>query len=219
MHPPDCPDWEYRTDEVNEKALATRSTDILCELRTRAATVSAQILADTRPFHARLFCGLTPPGVEYYAGSYRGSEHRCLVFARVGIDEDPRVGAPPQQVAQMMNNLTAAMLRGIRILDKAAEVPHARFSREHKLYAVVVFTCRAFVDFLTIHPYVNGNGHIARLIAWSILGRYGWWPERWPVEPRTGEPQYSSAIGAYRDGNYKRLEQFVLGCLIAAPTT
>jgi len=68
-------------------------------------------------------------------------------------------------------------------LDGAHKLPNAHLPREQKLAYAVIFACSIFVTFLQIHPYANGNGHAARLVVWAILGRYGYWPKSWPIEP------------------------------------
>lgn len=78
---------------------------------------------------------------------------------------------------------------------------------------VVALASRVFEALLRIHPYVNGNGHIARLIVWCILGRYGYWPLRWTIDPRPTFPEYTVAIKEYRSGNPDMLERMIMQCL------
>jgi len=173
-------------------------------------------VSDTRRLHRQLFSELAPNGYNYYSGNYRGSDFRCLKYQPVGIQGDPRVGYPAEDVGAAMRQLEKCLRSGILGLDESFALPKAKLSRQTKLYYLVVFVSRMFVQFLTIHPYVNGNGHIARLMVWAVLGRYGYWPNRWPIEPRTGDPEYVSTIRAYRNGQPQCLEHYILKC-IAAP--
>jgi hypothetical protein len=61
---------------------------------------------------------------------------------------------------------------------------------------------------------VNGNGHAARFVLWTILGRYGYWPERWRVDPRPPDPPYTQLIFDYRSGNHEPLETYVLQSVV-----
>lgn len=207
MHPLDCPEWEYST-HANQAIIGPRIADILVELRTGTADTLA-ISSDTRTSHLTVFRDLTPIQCEYYAGHYRGSLFRCLRFYSVGIPGDNRVGAPPGSVTYLMTELGGVIQSGLLALDA-----NALLSDDDKLQYVVIFACRIFVHFLTIHPYANGNGHMGRLVVWSILGRYGYWPHRWTVEPRPPDPPYSELIRRYRSGDREPLERYIVQMLI-----
>jgi len=103
---------------------------------------------------------------------------------------------------------------GLAALDEAQILPNAQLAPEDKLLYAVVFACHVFEVFLRVHPYANGNGHAARLIVWAILCRYGYWPRKWPIEPRLTDPLYTSLLVEYRNGNRMPLEAFIVQCII-----
>lgn len=212
MHPGDCPNWEYKDHPSANRYLPLRCNSVLVNLRYGRPSPRA-LVRDTRNCHSELFEGLTPPRCGYYAGHYRGELFRCLQFHKVGIKADPRVGAPPGNVAAALQVLTDALYQGFPALDTATALPDAQLPPHDKVYYVVTFACRVFAEFLRIHPYVNGNGHMGRLIIWAILGAYGLWPKRWPLNDRPPDPPYSSLIEQHRDGNCEPLEKFVLQCV------
>lgn len=215
MHPPDCPPWNYRTPANSSRVLTDQLQQLLVRLGgARGDTLG--VIADTRRLHRHLFSGLTPTGYDYYAGNYRGSESRCLKHFAVGVQDDRSVGYPPEQVSSAMKRLGDILRSAIAGLDEGFALPNAKISRQTKLHFLVVFVSRMFVHFLTIHPYMDGNGHIARLMVWVVLGRYGYRPKHWPIEPRTGDPEYLRTIRAYRSGQPQQLEHYILKC-IAAP--
>ncbi|MBI3326069.1 MAG: Fic family protein [Nitrospinae bacterium] len=185
---------------------------IIAELR-HGYIDTKQTAADTRAVHQRLFRGLTPSEYEYYAGHYRGEEYRCLKHYSVRVGNDPRVGYPPQQVLGYMNELARIVQDTTAVLDTGHAIPDAQLSPEDKLSYIVAAACMIFEFFLRIHPYANGNGHAARFCIWAILGRYNYWPTRWPIEPRPADPPYTDMIVAYRDGNPEPLETYILHCL------
>ncbi len=215
MHPVDCPPWEYRDRADSSAVIQRQLQSVLVHFRGLGAEALG-IVSDTRGLHRQLFQDLTPNGFGYYAGNYRGADFRCLEHCPVSIRGDPRVGYPAEDVEGAIRRLLDIVRLGIVGLDDSFALPNAKLSRQTKLHFLVVFTSRMFVQFLTIHPYVNGNGHIARLMVWVVLGRYGYWPRRWPIEPRTTEPEYVSTIRAYRSGQPQHLEHYILKC-IAAP--
>lgn len=210
MHPTDCPAWEYTQVPDAAETVANRCTNFLVSLRRGALDCEA-FTRDTRRAHSQMFMGTTPVATPYYAGHYRGEKFRCLEFLHVMVLSDPRVGIPPDQVAPDMSNLADHIIRaGYSAITSAHALPSSRLPDEEKLYYVVIFACRVLVEFLRIHPYVNGNGHMGRFIVWLILAKFGYWPKRWPLHQ---SPSYHHLLKTYRDGDPTQLEAFVLQCL------
>ena len=214
MHPPDCPKWEYDNHPQREPILKTEIKSLLLDLRKRNID-SVHTAADTRVIHKRLFCNLTPPDASYYAGHYRGEEFSCLKFNKVGIRGDPRVGYAPHLVPGHMMDLFRVIRASMVGLDSGFLLPHSQLPMRDKILYAVIAVCKVFEQFLRIHPYVNGNGHAARFIIWAMLGRYGIWPIRFPVDPRPSDPPYTDCITAYRRGDPQPLERFVFQCLVS----
>ncbi|MGD0010194.1 MAG: hypothetical protein ABSE93_16815 [Terriglobia bacterium] len=208
MNPLDCPEWEYDNHPRRRVIVPQRVSEVLTDLVTRKIDAWS-VAVDTREVHRRVFRELTPAGYEYYAGHYRGEQFRCLRYYPVGVRGDPRVGAPPGSVGFLIRELNAEIRSGLRALDA-----NALLTREQKLRYIVALTCRAFVFFLTVHPYANGNGHAGRFIVWSMLGRYGHWPRRWPIDPRPPDPPYTQLITRCRDGDALPLESYLLQTLM-----
>jgi len=210
MHPADCPTWEYR-QHPHAGAVGIRCEAILNSLRNGKLPIDAT-LRDTRPLHADMFVNLTPATCPYYAGRYRGEKPRCLRHHPVTIQSDPRVGAAPARVAPDLANLNAHIIGvGLKTLDTAFAKSDSELPPEEKLNYLVIFACRVMVEFFRIHPYVNGNGHVGRLIVWLLLARFGYWPKKWPLD---GTPSYSTLIKQYRDGDRLPLQKFVLESII-----
>lgn len=212
MHPVDCPAWEYNQFPDYDNKLQDRIAKAIVQLHKGVVDTSATA-QDTRPLHGRIFDQLTPPNCPYYAGHYRGESYRCLEYYSVHVPGDPRVGAAPHLVITLMNGLANEIQSGIAALDDAHGLSNAQLPVEDKIFYAVDFACRVLEVFLRIHPYANGNGHIARFITWCILGRYGYWPIKWPVHPRPPDPPYTQLIFEHRNGNHAPLVQFVLSCI------
>jgi fido (protein-threonine AMPylation protein) len=203
MYPPDCPrEWNY--EQHSNRPLIAQRIQTFLELLVSGKVDTLAVASDSRPQHQELFTGFTPPECDYFAGHYRGENYYCLRFCPVGIQGDPRVGKPPLEVEVCMAEIGAQVKRGLLALDA-----NSSFSQKERLQYMVALACSTFVDFLTVHPYVNGNGHAGRLIVWCILGRYGYWPKNWPVEPRP-DPPYTMMIWLYRNGNRQPLESYIL---------
>jgi hypothetical protein len=214
MHPADCPKWEYDTHPNKNSILQQVLKATLIQLRN--GDLDTQTLAaDTRSIHFRFFCNLVPSDCSYYAGHYRGEDFRCLKYNQVGIQSDTRVGFPPHQIQGCMNELTDIVKEAVAALDEGMQIPNAQLSLKDKIVYIVAATCRIFELFLRIHPYVNGNGHMARFCIWSLLGRYELWPVSWPIDPRPNDPPYTDLIVSYRNGNRLPLEKFIIQSLIS----
>ena len=209
MQPSACPAWEYNTHPQYTTIVPARVAELLGDL-VRGDLDTRALVLDTRPAHCRVFKEVTPAGYEYYAGHYRGELFPCLRSYRVGIDGDARVGAPPESVGYLLGELHKQISARLTALDADSGL-----TTKERLKYIIPLACNALVLFLTVHPYANGNGHAARLMVWSILGRYGHWPHRWPVEPRPPDPPYTALIVRHRNGECKPLEDWLLRSLIA----
>jgi len=211
MHPADCPNFDYANHGRHREILADRTAGVVMALRRRSidTLVASQ---DSRTIHAHLFTDLTPPGCAYFAGHYRGEDFRCLKFYRVIVPGDPRVGSTPESVGVEMVSIAAA----IREAHEALDSLHGdkKVTSSDRLVATVKVVCSTLEAVLRVHPYANGNGHAGRFIVWAILGRYGYWPRNWPIEPRPPDPPYTAAIVQYRNGDPVPLEEFVLTNLV-----
>jgi fido (protein-threonine AMPylation protein) len=175
-------------------------------LDTRAAA------SDTRGVHARLFTGLTPPDQLYYAGHYRGEAFRCLRRYQNIIGS--RLGWKPSEVPWMMEIFKRSVTAAVGALDAGNAQPNSIASPEIKLLHTVQVACRFFELLCRIHPYANGNGHAARFCVWAILVRFGYYPVRWPIDPRPPDPPYTQLLQDYRAGKRDGLEQHVLKCCL-----
>jgi fido (protein-threonine AMPylation protein) len=209
-HPPDCPEFEYEHHPDRRTEIPQRVARILADLRRgRVDTLAAA--ADTRPVHGILFDGLTPPGHPYFAGHYRGEEFRCLRRYEVSIGGRP--GWPAAGVPYVMAELARSIAGAMRALDAGHDIPNAVLPPEIKLLHTVQVACRFFERMGWLHPYANGNGHAARFCLWATLARYGYFPVRWPIDPRPPDPPYTQLLLDYRAGNRAPLERYVLQCL------
>jgi len=106
-----------------------------------------------------------------------------------------------------MAGLSIWLKREIATLDGMATLSSA----EDLFLRTVRIAARLFCDFLTIHPYANGNGHTGRFLVWLVLGRFGYWPKKWHLHPRPNLPgyDYSKAIADARSGSPEALEEMI----------
>jgi hypothetical protein len=210
----DCKNWDYEK-HPDQACVADRCGQLLIGLRRGENVDHVARLCDSRPQHEHLFTGLTPNECTYPAGHYRGEAFPCLREYNVGVGSDNRVGTAAVHVAADLGLLSEQIRGVLASLDAAHKIPNAVISQEDKLLYVTEFAALVLVEFLRIHPYANGNGHIGRLLVWTVLGRYGFWPKQWPLDDRP-PPPYIECIIAYRNGNKEPLVQFMLKAIIGA---
>ena len=129
------------------------------------------------------------------------------------IPSDPRVGHLPGVVSRSMAEFAVEVQDTLTEIDRLYRISENVFTKPEKLIRCVQLLAAAFVYFLEIHPYANGNGHMGRLILIAGLRRQGLFIVGWPLHPRPADPPYSDAIKQYRSGNRAPLERFILSCM------
>jgi len=126
------------------------------------------------------------------------------------------VGANASNVHGEINRLGAAIIKTVDQIEQAIGAVPRPMPPPQRAIAVVKLACHAFVAFLTVHPYADGNGHTARALLWVLLMRFGYVPSEWTIDPRPGVPEYGTMIAEHRRGKPDLLEQYVLARLSLA---
>lgn len=204
----DCDHWEY-TGHPQAHTVAAACQKFLLELRADPPSKVAA-LSDTRPFHQQMFAAVAPPACPYLAGHYRGEGYDCLRQAQVSFGG--HLGTLPVGVLGAMGIYHQDILDALKELDAASHDPVKPLQGAAFLVRLAQLCAAALTRFLTIHPYKNGNGHMARLIVWVILGRYSTLPKKWWLNNRP--PGYAALLTLHRNGDKKPLEKFILECII-----
>jgi hypothetical protein len=212
MHPAWCPRWEYSTDPYADPILQGRTKEVLLWVVGESRHIQSRACHDTRHVHGWCFRDLVPSSVKYYAGHYRGENFACLRYSQVGIPSNPLVGAQPTAVFFEITALADDVRAALRQLDHLHRAPDILTSRAEKLRRTIEVVAAVFSAFLVIHPYVNGNGHMGRFIAVTLMIRFGLRPQRFPVHPSPSAP-YSQVIKRYQNGDTEPLIEYFLSCL------
>lgn len=212
-----CPDWRYDRDAGALRRLASRSEAFLHGVLLHQWPAPT-LAPDTRPLHLHLFQGSPPRKVPYYAGNYRGDPRWfCLVDFNVGVRSDPLVGVPAAQVPRQVRLLGGAIADAIKSVEaQFASAPG--MAAAIRAATVARLAASAFVNFLTIHPYVDGNGHVARGLVTSLMFHFGYVAAGWRVDPRPDHPDYPQMIYEHRRGQTAALENYFLSIMSVATT-
>ena len=209
MNHEDCNSWDYET-HPQVQTVAEWCRQFLEELRANSSG-KASVLQDTRPSHGGMFAAVVPQACGYLAGNYRGSAHPCLQNCSVSFG--PHQGTLPIGVAVAMDFFHQDLTAAFAELDAAAADKDKPLSGAAFLVRLVQILAATLTRFLTIHPYMNGNGHMGRLLVWCGLGRYGRLPVRWWLNKRPPD-NYPTLLTQHRNGNTKPLETFLLKCVL-----
>lgn len=214
-------DYDFKNKVQRERILQARCERLLVKLRRekqwlRPAYPLFKRAKDTRSVHRNMFFGMAPLCFPYFIGHYRGTRwFRCLRTYPVGVNTDALVGAPPQYVSSEMKRLCEAL----DAFRSAFEAHATKLTEEQKLKFAVEGAAFALAEFLRIHPYANGNGHMGRFIVWALLLLLGYVPRTWPMEERPEEPRYSNSLYHFLRGNRVYLYQILIDSVRGVPST
>ena len=188
--------WTIQSQPGAPALLPGRCEAVLEALRAGDEAERLALLLDPRPLHRALFGDLAPHGLPEAAGTWRGTPGtplaeapRAVFVARtapglrrrdlcVPADEvAPRMTALAQQTATTWN-AAEATVDGATISEAAALQRLAGFLGE----------------FFAIHPFLDGNGQLGRLLALLLADRLGLRAEGWTVHRRPYGPTMSLCL-------------------------
>lgn len=156
-----------------------------------AATESATLrghadAALVKTWHSIMMFGLQVPDPKY-VGAFRGE--KGLELVQVWVGRCP--GSPPDKVGDEICRFLEDSNQTLAILDRAIPVGTLP-DTEEKLSAVLRAAALVHARWVQIHPFANGNGRTARLLANWLLIRYGI-PAFVVLRPRPSGFGYSQA--------------------------
>jgi len=127
----------------------------------------------------------------------------------VYVAGDKAVGTVPIAVAGQMRffekRLNEIALEVAKYIADPNETPGK------KLLFVIAFAAELHTEFLRIHPYANGNGHIGRFIVVCFAGHFKFWPKTWDIHGKPAEP-YVALLTQFRNGDREPLIARILDC-------
>jgi len=153
---------------------------------------------------------------ECFLGAYRGSRHPRLKELRVGVRGRKGVvkeGAAPEKVKEEVDKFFRQLRKGMN--DLAGTIESDRDKTREELLRIVEVTGWAHGEWVRIHPFANGSGRAARLIANWVLVRFGL-PPVIGIRPRPEHP-YGPAAEASMDGDHSKITRFILKLLEDPP--
>jgi fido (protein-threonine AMPylation protein) len=202
---PDCPQWVSPESDEQLSSVVHGLTEFHRFL-TRGAAKHILVHTDIREWHGRIFGKVAP--LQYYAGNYRSADpaYPCLAKnVQVGGVE----GAPFTDVPRLMHELSGEMTDAIKQTDSYISSGSSEINRAK---AVVQLAAMYAGKFIRIHPFLNGNGRMSRLISNYVFSRYGYAKPYYAAYPRPSYPQddYGIVNAACMRGDLDPLYHYLL---------
>jgi len=155
------PDWDEDSPELRENLLR-----VLREIRDAARERTPLDLEVLRGWHQEVLQRLTLPD-DSLAGKFRGEPGLEDIEVRIGV----HFGVSASEVRRDLTEFEQTLKRVVDRLDTL--IAKGEQLSSDQLAAVLDVCAWAHAEWVRIHPFANGNGRIARLLASSIAMRYG----------------------------------------------
>jgi fido (protein-threonine AMPylation protein) len=165
---------------------------------------------DLKEWHRKFFKDIVL--VPYYAGNYRRIDQNkpCL---NKEVEVNGVFGAPARDVESRMKKFSEALGEMTNAADQYLKTPRSLVLRVQTATQIAAYAGGSIIQ---IHPFLNGNGRIARMAMNFFLHRY---LDRIPFYvDRPANPDYSRASAvAMQTGNFIPLYQYLIELLATLP--
>jgi len=152
--------------DADSPRLRKNLTEVLRDARDRAVRRDVPTVEDARRWQCDTMAGLEVPDAKY-VGRFRGEPGLETTRVWIGSLE----GVSPGNVAEELRAFEWTLQRAVAALD--ARYPRGQELDEDGLAAVIDLCAWAHAEWVRIHPFGNGNGRTARILANALLMRYG----------------------------------------------
>jgi fido (protein-threonine AMPylation protein) len=197
-----CPDWSQPESDRHLPSVAVGMAAVCRFIEKKAASFVVHH-GTLRDWHLQMFKSVVP--LTYYAGNFR-----CDNVARPCLGRPVQVGVHPgspyQIVDSEMSSYSSSLHSFIQQTDThfSAEPSFAK-----RVNATMQLAAWGVGRFVQIHPFLNGNGRVSRLLGNYFFVRYGF--EFMPFQniARPGG-DYVAAMDSCMSGNFDPLFRYFL---------
>jgi Fic family protein len=201
------------TPEDIKRATANRQR-VLKELIEHALTSEPLDASRVAQWHKDCFSGLSYVGMadQCLLGAYRGTSHPRLKAMEVSVSGI--FGAAAHEVHGELVRFFSQLQK--RMSSLAAEIEVEQDKSQEELRQIAEVAGWAHGEWVRIHPFANGSGRTAKLIANWVLSRFRLLPVV-GIRPRPEHP-YAPAAVASMHGNHSKITQFIVDLLEDPPS-
>lgn len=195
------PETEYIHVPNHDQILLACEKNIFARLASQS-NVDDHSICDTRSVHYEMFNQLIPK----FAGKYRGEPGvPYLAF----FANRTKQGMHPAFVSEFMNQLAPIIQAKISEFDQNVST-YDEYAKFHNLAALASWIISNFIG---IHPYVNGNGHISRYIAAALFIPNQYVSKNWTIHHHPiSDQEYFTSMAAALNNDYSALISLLERC-------
>jgi hypothetical protein len=181
---------------ADEVVIAANVARLLTDVVRDATRREAPSLTLAHEWHRRIFAGTSSPPGPHVLGVPRGSPHPDLRSYEVVVaNPSTRVvsscGVPAAEVSSYLAGFEQGVQTATASLDAVIDVARGPQTTA-ELESVVRLAALCHGEWVRIHPYMNGNGRVARTWANWVAVRYGL-PPFVRIKPRPDGLWYAAA--------------------------
>jgi fido (protein-threonine AMPylation protein) len=197
-----CPEWI--TEDGSDNAEQKRRRVLNRLVRTDyAKPPSAELI---KSWHREMFRGIAPH--DDYAGQFRDADRTspCLQGYEVVVGNIP--GTDSSRVLIEVDAYFKGFIAKLNSLEIGFPSDNARPPTLDEIDGVVKLAAWAHGEWVRIHPFANGNGRTARLLANYVLIRFGFGPAL-AIRPRPNQPYGKAARASMKERDHKPMESVI----------
>jgi fido (protein-threonine AMPylation protein) len=177
-----------------------RSLVPLLQQQARSRVVPSVAIA--QDWHRAIYASVPLP-VSYYAGEIRDSDDRFPELIGYEVRIGPHRGVPSANVPAQLSLFEGALQQTCATLD-AVVAPGSRPDSQADVLSVVQLAAIVHGEWVSIHPFANGNGRTARLWGNWIAMRYEL-PPSVTIKARPAGLLYAGAAAQSMSGDHSAM--------------
>lgn len=166
--------WQAYKAPDYDRLMQAKCERLLTSIASNAERCQS-ILTDPRALHSELFSEFTPPSHPEYAGTYRGAPGTTLRNREIQVKSQLK----PEECFSFVR-ASEVPARMNYLMTVANALP-----READDYKNLLGLSYVFCWFGSVHPFLDGNGHVQRAIFAALATKFGYpLTSRFAIHPR-----------------------------------